>query len=442
MMNARFIKLARPRHLLLLRHRVPQIFNFKVTSRSEVIFGLAPVTAATQTRTKGNRLMAKILMALSLLWLAGCGVFENDAERSVARGWMVPAAYTSADVRIVTHRVRPGTNTEIVCAEPSADVAKAIATAFQGTGSGGNGSVTVGLGFGGASAEAIAELAGRSTALLGLRDGLYRACEAYANGAIGDDAYALIISRYDQLMTTLFLGQDISGYIGGGGAQAKADAPVVNVNMPGSGGSSTNSNASSNKTDSSTDKTKGTKKSSSMGPSRSKLASGSNAAPQTASAARDESTASQSCAAKKKQKTSVTNQQDDAGTGKQNASSKPAISDAGANALYQMNKDYFDLDDSDFHLLLVACINEFDNTRAARRVGESHNWFLQEICRQATNPSFIGRFMDVQLARMQVKRTQPAAIKKTVSRRTVHKSTRRTEPAPVTPPPSPAPPRQ
>ena len=67
---------------------------------------------------------------------------------------------------------------------------------------------------GGASAEAVAELAGRSTALLGLRDGIYRACEAYANGVIGADAYALVLSRYGQLMTTLFLAQDVTGAAG------------------------------------------------------------------------------------------------------------------------------------------------------------------------------------------------------------------------------------
>lgn len=118
--------------------------------------------------------MRYAILAGTILLLSACSVFENDAERSVARGFAVPAAFTSADVRLVLHRPRVGTNQEIVCAEPSADVAKAISTAFQGTGSGngGTGSISVNLGLGGASAEAVAELAGRSTALLGLRDGL------------------------------------------------------------------------------------------------------------------------------------------------------------------------------------------------------------------------------------------------------------------------------
>jgi hypothetical protein len=74
----------------------------------------------------------------------------------------------------------------------SPDVAKALSAAAQLSGSGGNDTTTGSLAVGGASAEAVIALAGRSTALLGL----YRACEAYANGAIGADAYALVLSRY------------------------------------------------------------------------------------------------------------------------------------------------------------------------------------------------------------------------------------------------------
>jgi hypothetical protein len=78
-------------------------------------------------------------------------------------------------------------------------------------------------------------LAGRSTALLGLRDGLYRAYEAYANGVIGADAYALVLSRYGQLMTTLFLGQDVTGATGTE-AGASIQSPPVGLTINPSGG--------------------------------------------------------------------------------------------------------------------------------------------------------------------------------------------------------------
>jgi hypothetical protein len=124
----------------------------------------------------------------------------------------------------------------IVCTEPSPDVAKALATAAELSAQGGNGPASGSLAASGASAEAVAELAGRSTALLGLRDGLYRACEAYANGVIGQDAYALVLSRYGQLMTTLFLGQDITGAAG-----VASNAAVTSIALQALGNQSSNS---------------------------------------------------------------------------------------------------------------------------------------------------------------------------------------------------------
>jgi hypothetical protein len=160
-------------------------------------------------------------LMFAVLTLAGCRSFEDDASFGYSRtGLTVRSAFTTADVRIITQRTNPVTGQEVVCTEPSPDVSKAISTAFalsgQGsytppTGTTGTGPVTGSAATSMGSAEAIAELAGRSTALLGLRDGLFQACQAYANGAIGADAYALIVSRYGQLLTTLFLGQDIAG---------------------------------------------------------------------------------------------------------------------------------------------------------------------------------------------------------------------------------------
>jgi hypothetical protein len=184
------------------------------------------------------RYAALMLLALAL---AGCNTFEDDAQRAYTRSNALtfPAAFTTADVRIITERENPVTHQRVVCTEPSPDVAKAISTAFALSGQGGNGQASGSLGASGASAEAVAELAGRSTALLGLRDGLFQACQAFANGAIGADMYALIISHYGQLMTTLFLGQDISGMpqpvaaVASPGITVNATAPASSGATPG-----------------------------------------------------------------------------------------------------------------------------------------------------------------------------------------------------------------
>jgi hypothetical protein len=159
--------------------------------------------------------MRNVVSGFAALLLGGCSILEDDVARGYAQsGSLTPATFTTADVRMITQRNRQGSPNPIICTEPSPDVAKALSTAAQLSGSGGNGTATGSLSAGGASAEVALALAGRSTALLGLRDGLFRACEAYANGVIGADAYALVLSRYGQLMTTLFLGQDVTGAAG------------------------------------------------------------------------------------------------------------------------------------------------------------------------------------------------------------------------------------
>jgi hypothetical protein len=169
--------------------------------------------------------MRHLALFLAALSLAGCSILEDDVGRGYAqRDTLTAATFTTADIRLVTTRQRHGSPDPIICTEPSPDVAKALSAAAAASvqaAKGGSGS------GGAASAEAVLALAGRSTALLGLRDGLYRACEAYANGALGADAYALVLSRYGQLMTTLFLGQDITGSAGTAAGGSVQSPPVT-----------------------------------------------------------------------------------------------------------------------------------------------------------------------------------------------------------------------
>jgi hypothetical protein len=184
--------------------------------------------------------MRYVVPGCAVLVLAGCSILEDEVARGYAQNYRFTtgAAFTTADIRVISQRVHPVTQMPVVCTEPSPDVAKALSAAAQLSAQGGNAGTTGSLAAGGASAETVMALAGRSTALLGLRDGLYRACEAYANGALGADAYALILSHYGQLMTTLFLGQDITGAAGteaGGTAQSPPVSVTVSGDMSGSG---------------------------------------------------------------------------------------------------------------------------------------------------------------------------------------------------------------
>jgi hypothetical protein len=191
-------------------------------------------------------LIRHLASTLAVSFLAsGCSILEDEVDRGYAPGrTLTEATFTTADIRLITQRARQNSPNPIICTEPSPDVAKALSAAAAANAQGGNAGTTGSFGAGGASAEAVLALAGRSTALLGLRDGLYRACEAYANGAIGADAYALVLSRYGQLMTTLFLGQDVTG-AAGTAAGGSVQSPPVSVTINPSGASAVTAGAQS-----------------------------------------------------------------------------------------------------------------------------------------------------------------------------------------------------
>ena len=151
-------------------------------------------------------LLVRSLALVLLLLCSGCAQAWREYSNSRV-GQDVPTMVTTADVRVITSRDNPrAPGNKIVCVEPPPDVAKALQASLGGglavdaTGIG-NGNIQVDY----HTSEALAELTGRVPGLLALRDGLFRACEAYANGSIGDAAYALILSRYGDILTTVIL---------------------------------------------------------------------------------------------------------------------------------------------------------------------------------------------------------------------------------------------
>jgi hypothetical protein len=144
------------------------------------------------------------LAAIGGIALAGCSgtIFKPfDADRGSV----------SMDARqraiISVERGTPPDSRRIVCAEPSPD---ALATIAASAGlSGGISGITSGLpgkaelasSF--ASGEQAAMIGARNSTIQLLRDGLYRACEAYMNGALGDFGYGLVLVNYGRVMVAL-----------------------------------------------------------------------------------------------------------------------------------------------------------------------------------------------------------------------------------------------
>jgi hypothetical protein len=133
----------------------------------------------------------------------------------------VSAVSTAADARIITERSDPHqAGRSIICSEPSPDVAKAFSSIAALGATTPRGGIQGAYGQG----EAVASLAGRTATAVALRDSLFRACEAYANGLIGRDAYSLILSHYPDLLVTLMLGETAqSDAVKASSADAAAD---------------------------------------------------------------------------------------------------------------------------------------------------------------------------------------------------------------------------
>jgi hypothetical protein len=116
---------------------------------------------------------------------------------------------------------------DILCSEPSPDWAIAFGNAFAAAASGGaSGGPSGSLSGSGSTTEAITAATGRTAGVVALRDGLYAACQAYANQEIGKDAYSLILSQYGNLLVALASG-------GGGGSGGAASAPSSSATPPG-----------------------------------------------------------------------------------------------------------------------------------------------------------------------------------------------------------------
>ncbi len=146
------------------------------------------------------------------------------------------ALATRADIRVITEPANPypiagEEHATIVCAEPSPDVALALSRALTAeTHATTPAGVVAGASGGYQTNEAALALAGRTSAVVALRDGLFRACEAYANGIIGRDSYALILSQYGDLLVTLILGDSAATNVGDASPSPPKSSPHRRIN--------------------------------------------------------------------------------------------------------------------------------------------------------------------------------------------------------------------
>jgi hypothetical protein len=144
-----------------------------------------------------------VVLAISSLALGGC-------SSAIFKPFDADQGSVSMDARqrtiLSVQRSTPSGPQRIVCAEPSPDAIATIAASAAASGGlselfGLPGSAQLATSF--TSAEQAGLIGARNSTITLLRDGLYRACEAYMNGALGDFGYGLVLVNYGRVMVSL-----------------------------------------------------------------------------------------------------------------------------------------------------------------------------------------------------------------------------------------------
>ena len=165
-----------------------------------------------------------IIGASLLISLAGCGTQPINKEFSIDSR---PAPSISLDAQqrtiLVTDQGGPvKERRKVVCAEPSPD---AIVTSAASLGAKLSVLDKGNVGVESSLAQAFSEMGTRTPVIQLLRDGLYRACEAYMNGVVGEDEYGRIVRHYDSTMVALVAVDGLTRCtFSPGGTKASADS--------------------------------------------------------------------------------------------------------------------------------------------------------------------------------------------------------------------------
>jgi hypothetical protein len=170
--------------------------------------------------------MASLGIALCVMAIAasGCGRLRMLGNTQALLTTANDRTVLAKPQHMTTDRARKITPQDIVCAEPSPDVATIVSKSFTLSSALEGlirkpdvqadvaGKVAAAISI--TQAQALAQLTNRLATIQLLRDGLYRACEAYANGALSDLTYAVILSGYGDVMVTLLTGELVAGNFG------------------------------------------------------------------------------------------------------------------------------------------------------------------------------------------------------------------------------------
>ncbi len=184
-------------------------------------------------------MLAKSITAIlaSTVVLVGCtSTIHRTVDIDNGKGLSLDAKQR---LLLVTNRGGIGEDRRIVCAEPSPDAITSLAAAASA--SGGTFNAGGSLAFG--SNEAAASIGLRTQTTQLLRDGYYRLCEAYMNGALSREQYNFALVNIDHVMIPIMAIDAIAG----------APRPPAVALAPGNPGSNSSTTATDSESSNSGD---------------------------------------------------------------------------------------------------------------------------------------------------------------------------------------------
>lgn len=152
--------------------------------------------------------MRVLAITCTLAMMAGC----TPAIHKSAKLGVVDTLSVDAKQRLAFSVQVPGPDGKtrtVFCAEPSPDAMSAVAYSISGNATGPNGQGSAEAAA--AMQEAVSSFGRRSQTVQILRDGYYRLCEAYANGALSKEAYQHISTEVDGAIIATLAIDTLSG---------------------------------------------------------------------------------------------------------------------------------------------------------------------------------------------------------------------------------------
>lgn len=178
-----------------------------------------------------RRLMSGSLAALGVAALAGCANLNTISRTTTLANSGTDPKTTQAIHLDVQQRLVIVNSLNKYCAEPSPDAMAAYAAALGvGASAATKGSASVSAG--GQSNAASIGLRTQSITLM--RDALYRMCEAYANGGVGDAQVVTLLNRSQDLTAVILAVEQLTGAVSAnqatltGSTNANSNATALN----------------------------------------------------------------------------------------------------------------------------------------------------------------------------------------------------------------------